>query len=288
MIVKFPQLPITGPDNSFIVLGNTPYAKHNVITKTHGKQIGFLTEHAVMFIRQGKKYFHFTDHTVCVNSNELILVKRGIYTISEFIPDNGCFEALIIFIPDKFFQSLSRQQSSCSLSPLDNGYTITTCTDFLKQFQTQYLNYFIGNFQGKQQLLDIKLQELFVLLQQTGAAKKVDHFIASCLNKESVDIAYIVKSNLFQPLSVEDYARLCMRSLASFKRDFKKQFNSSPKQWINHQRILHASTLLNSTNKTIAEIAFESGFENSSHFIRLFKAQTGFTPKTVRAKSIIK
>ncbi|NJK95716.1 MAG: helix-turn-helix transcriptional regulator [Bacteroidales bacterium] len=106
-----------------------------------------------------------------------------------------------------------------------------------------------------------------------------NQFISACINREGIDIEYIVKSNLFQPLSIEDYARLCLRSLASFKRDFKKQFNVSPKQWINQQRILHSAKLLNTTNKTVNEIAFDCGFQSTSHFIKLFKSQFGYTPK---------
>lgn len=283
MLIKFPLISDKTSAKTFIAFGDTPFAKHNIVTKTSGRQIGFLTEHSLMFIIQGKKYFHFGEKTVCINSNELILIKRGIYSISEFIPDNGYFEALIIFIPDKFLQTLYKQ-NNLTESKTETTYAILNCNSLLKQFQSQYLNYFVGNFRGKQQLLQLKLQELFLLLQNSNSTKNVNLFISSCLNRESIDIEYIVKSNLFQPLSIEDYAKLCMRSLASFKRDFKKQFNTSPKQWINQQRILHSVSLLNSTNKTVAEIAFECGFESTSHFIKLFKNQIGFTPKSSRAK----
>lgn len=287
MLIKFPQITNDIFDSSFIVFGDRPFAKHNIVTKSIGKQLGFLTEHSLMFIIQGEKYFHFEDKTICVNSNEIILLKRGIYTISEFIPDKGCFEALIIFIPDKFLQTIYSQNK---IANNDSGTTYIKLysNKLLQQFQSQYLNYFGENFQVKQQLLQLKLQELFLLLQNSNSSKEVNLFLSSCLNKEGIDIEYIVKSNLFLPLSIEDYAKLCMRSLASFKRDFKKQFNTSPKQWINQQRILYAVSLLNSSNKTVNEICFECGFENTSHFIKLFKNQIGFTPNVSRAKVVTK
>lgn len=284
MLVKFPQISTNTFDNSFIGFGDTPYAKHNIVSKTTGEQIGFLTEHSLIFIIQGKKYFHFDGYTVCINSNELILVKRGIYTISEFIPENGCFEALIIFIPDKFFQNFYNNPKT--KTETETIYSILNCNSLLQQFRSQYLNYFIENFQFKEQLLKLKLQELFLLLENSDAKEQVSKFISSCINKESIDIEYIIKSNLFLPLTIEDYAKLCMRSLASFKRDFKKKFNSSPKQWINQHRIMHAASLLNSSNKTVAEIAFECGFESTSHFIKLFKKQIGLTPNASRAKVV--
>lgn len=285
MLIKFPQISNDIYDSSFIVFGDRPYAKHNIVTKSIGRQLGFLTEHSLMFIIQGEKYFHFGDKTICVNSNELILVKRGIYTISELVPDNGSFEALIIFIHDKFLQTIYNQ-SNTEISDSKTTYVKIYCNNLLQQFQSQYLNYFGGDFQGKQQILQLKLQELFLLLQNSNSSKEVNLFMSSCLNKESIEIEYIVKSNLFLPLSIEDYAKLCMRSLASFKRDFKKQLNASPKQWINQQRILYAVSLLNSSNKTVNEIAFECGFESTSHFIKLFKNQIGVTPNASRTKAI--
>jgi len=287
MLLKFPQVTNNTSDNTFIIFDETPFAKHNVLTKTSSKQVGFLSEHSVMFIIQGKKYFHFGDQTICINNNELILVKRGIYTISEFIPDNGSFEALIIFIPDKFLQSISHYNSDLNASKAETAYVILKRDTYLEQFKSQYLSYFTGDFQGKKQLLQLKLQELFLLLQNSDARQLISRFISSCINKESIDIEYIIRTNLFQPLSIEDYAKLCLRSLASFKRDFKKQFATSPKKWINIQRISYANSLLKTSNKTVAEIAFECGFENTSHFIKIFKNKMGYTPKAMRAKVAI-
>jgi AraC-like DNA-binding protein len=280
-MLRFPSAPYKS-DDSFIAFGAQPFAKHNTVTQTTGRQVGFLTEHSLMFIIQGKKYFHFGEQAACINDNEFILVKRGIYTISEFIPDNGCFKALIIFIPDEFVQSLSSQLSDKHKSqPKD--YVILKNTWLLEQFKRHYLNYFGCDFEAKQPLLQLKLQELFLLLLNSDSKELVKSFVASCTNKDSLDIEYVVKKNLLQPLSIEDYAKLCMRSLASFKRDFRKKFNTSPRQWINQQRIFYANALLNNTNKNVSEIALECGFESTSHFIKIFKSQMGFTPGKVRA-----
>ncbi|NJK95717.1 MAG: hypothetical protein HC905_13115 [Bacteroidales bacterium] len=171
MLIKFPQISNNTFDDSLISFGETPYAKHNIVKKSTDKQVGFLTEHSLMFIIKGKKYFHFDGHTVCIKSNELILIKRGIYTISEFIPDNDCFEALIIFIPDKFLQTFCKQ-TNIPYNKTEITYTILKYNRLLSQFQSYYLNYFIENFQGKEELLNLKLQELFLLLQNADNKDK--------------------------------------------------------------------------------------------------------------------
>lgn len=286
MLLKFPQIVHNGSDNTFISFGKTPYAKHNIVRKAAGKQVGFLTEHSLMFIMQGKKFFHFGKKTVTTNSNEIILVKRGIYSISEFIPDNGCFEALIIFIPDKFLKTLAFQNTSTQSNGDETPYVIIKSNQFLNDFKSQYLNYFANSFNEKEKLLQLKLQELFLLLASSSAQKSVADFLSSCIDKERIDLEYIVKTHLLQPLTLADFAKLSMRSLPSFKRDFNKQFHTSPKQWINKHRIAYANGLLSTTSKTVSEIAYECGFESVSHFIKIFKAELGYTPNSVRAKNI--
>jgi len=44
------------------------------------------------------------------------------------------------------------------------------------------------------------------------------------------------------------------------------------------KRLENATLLLNSTSKSVNEVAFESGFENNSHFSRVFKAKYGKSP----------
>lgn len=287
MLLKFPQITHDNSDKTFISFGKNPYAKHNIVRNVTDKQVGFLTEHSLMFIIQGKKFFHFGEKTVTICSNEIILVKRGIYSISEFIPDNGYFEALIIFIPDKFLKTLAVQNTSTQSNENETPYVIFKSNQFLNDFKSQYLNYFVGDFDEKEKLLQLKLQEVFLLLASSSAKKRVVDFFSSCIKNERIDIEYIVKANLLQPLTLKDFAKLSMRSLASFKRDFEKQFHTSPKQWINQQRISYANGLLSTTSKTVSEIAYECGFNSVSHFIKIFKTEFGYTPNSVRAKNVM-
>lgn len=288
MLIRFPQIPKHQTDNTFISFGDIPFAKHNKINTTDGKQIGFLTEHTLFFIMQGKKMFHFGSQTITVDTDQLILLKRGIYSISEYIPDGGQFEALMIFVPDKFlkefhfktggFQTATKQESPFVIIPSD---------ELLNSFKSQYLNYFGKSFKAMEKILQLKLHEFFLLLISSTSKTEVLNFINSCLNNQPTDIEFIVKNYLLQPLSISEFAKLSSRSVASFKRDFQKQFNTPPKQWINQQRLAYANTLLNSTSKTVSETCYECGFESVSHFIKIFKKEYGTTPNSSRAEKAL-
>lgn len=67
-------------------------------------------------------------------------------------------------------------------------------------------------------------------------------------------------------------------------RDFKKYLKTSPLQYLNNVRLEHAKELLTNTSLHVNEISYQIGFENTNHFIQLFKKEVGMTPTIYRKK----
>lgn len=55
-------------------------------------------------------------------------------------------------------------------------------------------------------------------------------------------------------------------------------------KYLQRRRILQAAYLLTETDTPIEQIVVEVGYENSSHFHKLFKEEYGMTPKKYREK----
>ncbi len=64
--------------------------------------------------------------------------------------------------------------------------------------------------------------------------------------------------------------------------EFTDRFGISPIQYLNQKRIEVSKEALLNTDKRIHEIGSMVGFLNTSHFIRMFKKQTGVTPLAYR------
>ena len=77
--------------------------------------------------------------------------------------------------------------------------------------------------------------------------------------------------------SLEMLASLCGLSDSQFKHKFKAQMGTSPRDFINLQKIEYAKALL-LENKNVTEIAMELGFNTSSYFSTVFKRYTSYTP----------
>jgi transcriptional regulator GlxA family with amidase domain len=83
---------------------------------------------------------------------------------------------------------------------------------------------------------------------------------------------------------LDEYAALCRRSRSTFKRDFKQELGEAPGRWLLRRRLDHAATLLSTSVKSVTEVAFESGFEDVSHFSRAFRQRFRRTPSAFRER----
>ena len=100
---------------------------------------------------------------------------------------------------------------------------------------------------------------------------------------EKIDTVYKYVLNNFKcDLSVDDIAFKCNMNTAAFCRYFKKKTGKTFKDFMNEIRLGHAAGLLLKGDYTIAEVAFESGFNTPSYFNRMFKRNKGITPTAYR------
>jgi len=74
------------------------------------------------------------------------------------------------------------------------------------------------------------------------------------------------------------------RSQAHVCRAARRYLGLSPTQYVNRIRIQHAAMLLGDTQRQVAAIAEDCGFENLSYFHRLFREQYGTTPRGYRQR----
>ena len=99
-----------------------------------------------------------------------------------------------------------------------------------------------------------------------------------------------VKDHFLEEISLENVAEMASMTVPSFCRYFKKITKKTFTKFVNEYRIVHASKLLAEKPTSISNICFESGFNNFSHFNKLFKEFTGKSASQYRheLKSVIK
>jgi AraC family transcriptional regulator, exoenzyme S synthesis regulatory protein ExsA len=287
MLYRFPPNPVDATDPTFLVGGNETYAKLKVEAKA-GKRTVLMTEHTLIFVIKGLKLLHFSGETIEVSPNSVFLLKKGIYVMAEYVEEGLSFEALILFLPQRMLRSfLSTVQPAQHADKITKNCLIIRASTHLQHFQTQLRHYFDHNIFDYSSLMPLKQQEALILLQATIYRDEINAFLRSAIRDGLEDLDFIVRTYLLQPITLAEMARLSNRSLATFKRDFQKLYSSAPRTWINRQRLEHARLLLENTDKPVTAVSQESGFNSTSHFIRLFKVAFHLTPGSVRAKTAI-
>lgn len=97
-----------------------------------------------------------------------------------------------------------------------------------------------------------------------------------------------LQQNAHQNVQIKELAQSLKMSLRNFNRRFKSATHLTPVQYLQNVRMRTAGELLHTSNLTIAEVAYRSGYQDLSHFTGLFKKYFGTTPSqyrtTVRAK----
>ena len=84
---------------------------------------------------------------------------------------------------------------------------------------------------------------------------------------------------------VRRLARVSNVSAAHFARSFKQAFGVPPHRYLLTRRIERAAALLRDTDRSITEIAFETGWRSLGTFGRTFRDVTGDHPSAVRERA---
>jgi AraC family transcriptional regulator len=91
-----------------------------------------------------------------------------------------------------------------------------------------------------------------------------------------------IEEHLAEDLAIATLANLIPMSQFHFARTFKAATGESPHRYITQRRIERAKVLLSVTRLSAAEIAYQVGFANQSHFTVQFRKTVGMTPKQFR------
>ena len=97
-----------------------------------------------------------------------------------------------------------------------------------------------------------------------------------------------IEKHLAEDITLEDLSEIAHFEKAYLITKFKEIWGLSPMKYVNALRIERAKQLLSTTEKSITDIAYETGFGSIHYFTRYFKDSTGITPSEYRTKNRIR
>ena len=122
----------------------------------------------------------------------------------------------------------------------------------------------------------LKIEEAIHILRTIEPG--IDQLLANFAEPGKIDIANFMERNYMFNMPMEKFGYLTGRSLTTFKRDFKRAFQTTPQKWLTRKRLELAHYQIREKKRKPSEVYLETGFENLSHFGYAFKKCFGYAP----------
>jgi len=97
------------------------------------------------------------------------------------------------------------------------------------------------------------------------------------------DIQQFISDNFRRDISLAEVAGVASMTVPAFCRYFKKVSGNTFIAYLTNYRVVYACKLLGDDHSTIAEVAYDSGFNSLSQFNRAFRRCVGRTPTEYRS-----
>lgn len=102
--------------------------------------------------------------------------------------------------------------------------------------------------------------------------------------QKSVDY---IEENIKEEMTIEELAQVSFLSMYYFQKLFSRLVGKTVNEYIKARRVANAKPLLKSTDRRIADIAVEYGFNSHETFTKAFKELYGVTPEAYRKNKIL-
>ena len=236
----------------------------------------FIEDHLLLVVLDGTYTVKHNEQKYSLKKNEMVLLRKAISIDYE---KSGDF--MLFFLKDSFLKEFI-QNIKVYEKPKDElvPVSIISVDKRLLGFIESLKPLMKDKNSIDENLIKLKMFELLYDLGNVNS-NLLNQLLQ--LNQQTrQNLEYVLESNYMNPVSLEDLAYLSGRSLSGFKRDFSSQYKIPPSQWIRERRLSRAMELLEKTEMTVTDICYSTGFENVSHFSRLFKEHYGHTPSSYR------
>ncbi len=271
----------------------TPSFGSSLLVKQHVDKVDkkdaywhFHPELELIYINKGQGKTHIGNHLSYFNNSQLILIGSN-------LPHNGFTDRLTAngtettvqfksdFLGNDFIKIPEMASIVAMFERAKKGIRFKVET---KNIVGPKINKLL-EYQGLERVIkfleilnNLALTDDYTLLNANGFA-----FEAGAQDSNKIDIIFkYVNNNFRDHITLDEIADEVSMTVPAFCRYFKKSTGKTFTQLVNEYRVVHATKLLNESQMSIADICYECGFNNFSHFNKQFNEITGKSASNYR------
>lgn len=284
-------------NNAFSVRKQFPI---NIITHFHkpGDEYQIHSHEFIelIYVYSGKGYHTYKDATHNLSEGDICVIKPGEYHGYYTDNDSTMETYLVLFQPEVLREELFNLSNveeimeffylqiflkrdyeltdKLTLNPRERIRIDILIKTIMEELENKELGYEL--------LIKSRLIEMFIFLSRVYEKHK------NSINKHEEDdlmiswVIEFIEHHYNKQMNLDDICRLAGMSRSAFTHKFKNQTGTNLLNYRNDIRIKQAKHLLLTSNKKIIDISNEVGFLDISNFNKVFKKNTGMSPKVFK------
>jgi len=241
-----------------------------------------MPEHALCYLYAGEQTVIDRDKKYTIQAGESVFIRRNHQTeLIKSSKNEHAYKGITLRFNREILKDVYKKtKKRVFLHPIiseEKILTIQTTPEITSLFQS-LTPYFDENRQPNDRIVYSKLMEaIYALLEQSDVFFPI---LFDFVDPWKIDILDFLNLHYMDDLSIEQIATYTGRSLATFKRDFKKISTLSPQKWLINKRLEEAYQQLQ-RNEKIQDVCVAVGFKNLAHFSTSFKKKYGISPSKI-------
>ncbi len=242
--------------------------------------------YAILFILKGEGNHYIDFKTYPYQRNSIIFVsKEQVHAFEHNLERKAFF----LLFNEEFLEKGSSASNLMQELSLYN-YHLYPPVIQLQEEQAQLLRQLAENMRQEFDTTDDLLTEeivhasLIIFLCLAERIRKENRKLnpRSKYHEEYVQFQKLLNQHIFQSRKVKFYADSLLVSTKTLNRITKEMLGKSAKSYINEFLVIEIKRLLMNTSLSIKEIAYQTGFEEVTNFVKYFKKHSDYNPTEFR------
>ncbi len=228
----------------------------------------------LMYIQSGKLTVNMENDSQETDSGHFVLL--DCYRPHGYRTDHG-YECLWIH----FDGPVARAWYEMAINHLGNIFSLHDPYPVLNKMLKIY-HTFSGGETIREALLSKQMSDILTSLILYAPLQADSHPQSNSME----EIVSYINEHFMEDITIDALAKLAMLSPYHFIRTFKKETGFTPHEYVINTRIATARYMLRTTQMSVKDVCFQTGFSCESVFCTSFKKNTGTTPAEYRRQSL--
>lgn len=249
----------------------------------------FHNSYEIYYLLSGQRYYFIKDRTFQVMEKDLILIKRGDLHKTASCGESQ-HERIVINFREEILNYMEEERNIL-LMPFDRDINIIRFNLSQQEEIETLLGHICEELKEKRQAYKASAYTLLIqfliyvsrYVYENYEDRPFTH--PTLMHKKVSHIVKYINSNYMHDLTLKKTAQKFNMSSCYLSRLFKEGTGFTFIEYLNNVRIREAQSLLVSTDYKVMDICYKVGYNSISHFGRVFKEMTGYSPLQFRQRS---